>query len=263
MNTYVMSDIHGCYDKFINMLEKINFNNSDQLILAGDYIDRGTQNIEMLRWLESAPDNVLLIKGNHDVEFAQCIGIILSVIRRYNINTENMIGKDIFKIYNLIKEELNGNVFDYYGTLKQLLLYHEVTLDDLIRWKQIIDGMPYYFKIMINGTRHIIVHAGYISNVNYELVKNNYEDIESFYIYAREDSIRYGGLKDLNIIFGHTPTIAFGKFYNNGEVYQYTDNKNNCTYYNIDCGIAYYSDKHSNAKLACLKLEDKSIFYVS
>ena len=28
---YVMSDIHGCYDEFINMLEVINFNNEDEL----------------------------------------------------------------------------------------------------------------------------------------------------------------------------------------------------------------------------------------
>lgn len=28
---YVMSDIHGCYDEFINMLELINFSDEDEL----------------------------------------------------------------------------------------------------------------------------------------------------------------------------------------------------------------------------------------
>lgn len=262
MNTYVMSDIHGCYDTFISLLKKIKFADNDQLILAGDYIDRGLQSFEMLRWLENAPDNVLLIKGNHDVEFSQCIDIILSVIRNYNINIEEMNGKDILKIYHLIKEELNGGMFDYYGTLEKLLLHHNVGINDLIKWKQIIDDMPYYFKITINGKKHIIVHAGYINNSNFDLIKDKYEDIESFYIYAREDSISYGGLKDTTIIFGHTPTIASGTFYKNGEIYKYTDIKNNCTYYNIDCGISYYTDRHINAKLACLKLEDKTVYYI-
>lgn len=262
MNTYVMSDIHGCYDKFIRMLKKIEFGDNDQLILAGDYIDRGVQNIEMLRWLENAPDNVLLIKGNHDVEFSQCIDIILSVIRNYNIDTKNMNGKDILKIYKLIKEEFDSNMFDYYGTLEQLLLCHEVSLGDLIKWKQIIDDMPYYFKIMINGEKHIIVHAGYIDNSSFELIKDKYEDIESFYIYSREDSIRCCGLKNTTIIFGHTPTIARGKFYSNGEIYRYDDIKNNCVYYNIDCGVSYYTDKRKNAKLACLKLENKTVYYI-
>ena len=71
MNTYVMSDIHGCYDDFIAMLDQIKFSESDQLILAGDYIDRGSQSFEMLKWIENAPDNVLLIKGGHEAEFAQ------------------------------------------------------------------------------------------------------------------------------------------------------------------------------------------------
>lgn len=28
---YVMSDIHGCYDEYIRMLEVINFNEGDEL----------------------------------------------------------------------------------------------------------------------------------------------------------------------------------------------------------------------------------------
>lgn len=43
MSTYVISDIHGCYNKFLSMLEKIRFSGSDNLILSGDYIDKGKQ----------------------------------------------------------------------------------------------------------------------------------------------------------------------------------------------------------------------------
>ncbi len=41
MSTYVISGIQGCYKEFRSMLEKIRFSESDNLILAGDYIDRG------------------------------------------------------------------------------------------------------------------------------------------------------------------------------------------------------------------------------
>ena len=41
MGSYVISDIHGCYDELIRMLEKINLGDSDTLICAGDYIDKG------------------------------------------------------------------------------------------------------------------------------------------------------------------------------------------------------------------------------
>ena len=40
MGSYVISDIHGCYDELIRMLEKINLEDSDTLICAGDYVDK-------------------------------------------------------------------------------------------------------------------------------------------------------------------------------------------------------------------------------
>ena len=75
MATYVISDIHGCYDEFLLMLAKIDLKETDRLILAGDYIDRGKKNIEMLKWLEHCPENVTPIKGNHDAEYIENIQI--------------------------------------------------------------------------------------------------------------------------------------------------------------------------------------------
>lgn len=37
--TYVMSDIHGCYDKYMKMLEKIGFSEDDTLYVLGDILD--------------------------------------------------------------------------------------------------------------------------------------------------------------------------------------------------------------------------------
>ena len=65
-----MSDIHGCYDAMMSMLEQVTFGDKDTLILAGDYIDRGTQSYEMLKWIESNPQNVIFLRGNHDDGFS-------------------------------------------------------------------------------------------------------------------------------------------------------------------------------------------------
>ena len=59
--TYIMSDLHGCFDELNAMLAKIGFSDQDKLILAGDYIDRGSQNYEMLCWMEQVPQNILLL----------------------------------------------------------------------------------------------------------------------------------------------------------------------------------------------------------
>jgi serine/threonine protein phosphatase 1 len=39
--TYVIADIHGCYEQYKALLEKINFSASDTLYVLGDVIDRG------------------------------------------------------------------------------------------------------------------------------------------------------------------------------------------------------------------------------
>ena len=98
MSAYVMSDIHGCYDEFQLMLEKIGFSNDDQLIMAGDYIDRGSKSLDMLKWIESCPENALLLRGNHDEEFALYVGYM----KRFNMKDEEFVcencGKTVEKL---------------------------------------------------------------------------------------------------------------------------------------------------------------------
>ena len=41
MSTYVMSDIHGCFDEFMQMLDLINFSSADELYVLGDGVFDG------------------------------------------------------------------------------------------------------------------------------------------------------------------------------------------------------------------------------
>ena len=45
---YVMSDIHGKYDKYIQMLKQIHFSEKDTMYILGDMIDRGEKGMELL-----------------------------------------------------------------------------------------------------------------------------------------------------------------------------------------------------------------------
>ena len=48
MATYVMSDIHGEFEKYISMLQKIEFKDEDTLYILGDVIDRGERPVDIL-----------------------------------------------------------------------------------------------------------------------------------------------------------------------------------------------------------------------
>lgn len=64
--TYVMSDLHGAFDKYITMLEKIDFGADDELYVIGDVVDRGEQPMDILFDMMNRA-NVYPLMGNHDL----------------------------------------------------------------------------------------------------------------------------------------------------------------------------------------------------
>lgn len=265
MSTYVMSDIHGCYDSFLQMLSKIGFSDADQLILAGDYIDRGPDSYQMLKWMEHCPGNVHLLRGNHEEEFAGAIDLMLEFDQRERLNSDFASNRDAAALYRTVKyffknESLPAKYFDFYETIYQLLRDYSVTLRDLSRWAAQIREMPYYRKLQIGEKPCVVVHGGYAENP--EEIGDAFESLEEFYLYAREESCELGGVRHGMVIAGHTPTIARWEFaYNRGNVFRYYDADKDCVFYDIDCGCAYRA-QDPDGKLACIRLEDERIFYV-
>ena len=66
--TYVISDIHGQFDAFMKMLDKIEFGYDDEMYILGDVIDRGPQSLECVKWIMEQ-DNILTLLGNHELLF--------------------------------------------------------------------------------------------------------------------------------------------------------------------------------------------------
>src|SRR5699024_9631110 len=62
------SDVHGKIEEFELLLEKANYNASrDQLILVGDYVDRGPDSRAVLnRVIELKAEGAIVLRGNHD-----------------------------------------------------------------------------------------------------------------------------------------------------------------------------------------------------
>lgn len=74
-----ISDLHGCYYSFIDILKEIEYEGSrDKLILLGDYIDRGPFSYEVIRAIRQLrhkhPDNVVCLKGNHEAMCVEAFG---------------------------------------------------------------------------------------------------------------------------------------------------------------------------------------------
>ncbi len=70
MATYAIGDIQGCYEEFAQLLELLDFKTGrDQLWLLGDLINRGPDNVSVVRRVMKMGDAATVVLGNHDLHF--------------------------------------------------------------------------------------------------------------------------------------------------------------------------------------------------
>ena len=68
MSTYLVGDIQGCNSAFEKLLIQINFSPSrDSLYVLGDLVNRGPQNVQVIRRCMALCDAVKPLLGNHDL----------------------------------------------------------------------------------------------------------------------------------------------------------------------------------------------------
>lgn len=63
--TYVIGDIHGCYDEFIELTKQIGVTDDDLIISLGDIVDRGNKSVEVYDYFRNRKNSIVLM-GNHE-----------------------------------------------------------------------------------------------------------------------------------------------------------------------------------------------------
>ena len=93
---YAVSDIHGCYDAWLRLLEAISFSGSDTLYVLGDMVDRGPEPVGLLRDM-MARSNVIPLLGNHEYMMASVLRRLLVEIT--DDNAESYLTSDDLMAY--------------------------------------------------------------------------------------------------------------------------------------------------------------------
>lgn len=73
MTIYAVGDIQGCYDPFMRLLEKLEFDKKkDKLWSVGDLVNRGPENLRVLEFCMSLGKAFTCTLGNHDLHLMAC-----------------------------------------------------------------------------------------------------------------------------------------------------------------------------------------------
>lgn len=231
---YVIADIHGCYERFIHLLEKIRFSDRDILYVLGDSIDRGPEPIRLLTDL-SMRANVYHLMGNHEYMALSCLKKMMAEITEENFDT-HLTEDDITSYLHWIQD--GGNV-----TAQQFRRLPRESQEALIEY---MEEMSLYEIVETNGQVYLLVHAGIVPFVP---GKDISEYTEAELLFAGSDYQRRYFKKTI-LVTGHTPTLLLSEkrppevqfFKESGQIA-------------VDCGACF------GGRLACLCLDTQEVIY--
>ena len=221
--TYVISDIHGNYQKFKDILSMISFRDSDTLYVLGDIVDCGEESMELIADL-SVRVNVYPIAGEHDFLAARMLSGFSKMLESGSSPDPEYIaemtawvqngGQATLEAFRALDSEEREGVLDY---LSEMTLFEEVS---------------------VGGKDYILVHAG-IADYDPDADLYDYEP-EDFFSSPLSSEVALDPEK--TVIVGHVPTKSGKIERTEGGIF-------------VDCGAGY------GGSLGCLCLEIGKEFY--
>lgn len=228
--TYVVSDIHGCFDKFKKLLKEIQFRDDDVMYVLGDIVDHGDEPIPLLCDL-SMRYNVIPILGDRDYKAYRLLTELNKMLGGEAPDPDALAemaewmqdgGQKTIEGFRALDEEMREGVLDY---LAEMSLYEEAD---------------------VKGKKFILVHAG-IADFDADTPLEDYMP-EDFISEPIDPDRQY--FDNATVVAGHVPTYTIAGA-ENGKIYRGE--------YGIliDCGAAF------GESLGALRLDDGKKFYIS
>ena len=232
---YATSDLHGYpLAKFKIFLKNAVFSDDDFLYILGDVVDRnGDGGVEMLCWLLEQ-SNVQLILGNHEAMLLSCAFVFEKIT---NESLQNVTSEKL-ELLNTYMQN-GGDV-----TLKALQKLNRSAPETVSYILDYLRNAPLYETVLTEGNDFLLVHSG-IDNFNKSKKLSQYIANDFLWMWP-ELSDEY--FDDIITVFGHTPTLSYGKEYT-GKILKTR------TWIDIDVGAAY------GQKPGLLRLDDLQEFY--
>ena len=233
MATFVMSDIHGNFEKYIQALEVINLQDNDTLYVLGDVVDRGTGSCKILLNM-MCHFNIIPLLGNHEF---MAISVLSKLVEEITEKTFDDFNQD-FMTGMLTWLENGGNT-----TLDE---FKKLSSEDRHAVLEYLGDFQLYEEITVNGQAYVLVHAG-LDNFKRTKKLCDYKLHELIWAETDYDKVYY---KDKILVTGHTPVSAILFDKNADKILK----QNN--HIAIDCGCGF----NRNLAVLCLDTMEEMYF---
>lgn len=224
--TYVMSDIHGNYEKYKEALQLISFKDTDTLYVVGDVIDRGADSMKLLLDM-MCRINVLPLVGNHEFMAVDLLEVL------HTLDDPSKLPEAVRSDFQIWRH--NGGE----STMKDFLCLDK---DDQEAVVEYLGEFEFYYEITVNGQDYVLSHAG----INNFQEGKDMEDYSPFELVSKRMDYSKPCFADKFLISGHEPTR---NIHGKDEIYRAHN------HIAIDCGAGW------GGPLAVLCLETGKEFY--
>jgi bis(5'-nucleosyl)-tetraphosphatase (symmetrical) len=105
MSTYAIGDLQGCYSELQTLLDKINFDETnDQLWFVGDIVNRGPESLKCLRFVKALGTTAKTVLGNHDLHLLAIANKVRKPHRNDTVN-EILNADDADELFEWIRQQ--------------------------------------------------------------------------------------------------------------------------------------------------------------
>ena len=232
---YVVSDIHGCYDQYIQLLHRIGLKASDTLYILGDMIDRGPDGLKLLLDLSLRP-NIIPFLGNHEYAALTCLPWLLEELTEENTEPE---------VLEWRLKSIRGWMSD--GGDKTFAEFCRLSPAARQEVLDILEDLTVYEEVEAGGRSFLLVHGG-LGGFSPEKPLDSYT-LDQLILSRPEPGQTY--FKEKYLVFGHTPTPYYtGVRPEEARIYRRD------MLIGVDCGCV------SGGPLGCLCLDTLEELYV-
>ena len=235
MATYVISDIHGEYERIMELLKEIELKDTDTLYVLGDVLDRGEHPIKVILKLMEMP-KAFCIVGNHEVMARECLRFLCQEITDLAIEEV-----DAELLDNLVLWKYNGGD----ATIREFRALDPEMREEVLNF---LEDFSLYEELTVGEKQYLLVHGGLGGFTPEKRIEEySLHDL----VWARPD-YQKEYFVDTNLVTGHTPTQTIPENDNPGYIYK--------KYHHIaiDCGACF-----PGGRLAAICLETGEEFYSS